>query len=172
MEQKTDCVASGGFAKKIPWTSKDEATLRRVYPTGGKHGVKKAMPYRSLTSIIHKAQKLKLYRVNGSGNRANVAAYAPWTLDEEQVIAEKYVPLGVAAVQAVITWRSAASIRAKASSMGLMRNEVRKKLYDADPIEECEPTEQDNPIVVWIKAEMAPRPVTTAPRSIFDMVPA
>lgn len=158
--------------QRIAWTAKDEATLRRIYPTGGKHGAHKAMPYRSLTSIVHKVQKLKLYRVNGSGSRVNAATHAPWTLDEEQVIAEKYVPLGLAAVQAVITWRSAASIRAKASSMGLMRNEVRKKLYDAEPIEECEPTEQDNPIVVWIKAEAAPRPLTNAPRSIFDMVPA
>lgn len=160
------------MSKKVPWTAKDEATLRRVYPTGGKHGAHKEMPYRSVASIVHKVYKLKIYRTNGSGNRATVAAYAPWSLDEERVIAERYVPFGLAHVQEVITWRSAAAIRAKAHSMGLMRNAVRKKLYEAGPIEEEPATELDNPVVVWVKAENAPRPVTTAPRSIFEMVPA
>jgi hypothetical protein len=71
--------------------------------------------------------------------------------------------------------RTASAIKGKARFLGLSFKDSLAAEPDANKpdIDGCvdEVDEADAPVVVWVKAEAAKRPQTTAPRSIFDMVP-
>lgn len=156
----------------VTWTEQDEKTLRRVYPAGGLYVAAKALPNRSLNSIRHKVNKMKLSRINGLGSGEFASDRNPWTLEEEQIMRDHYVLDGLPTVSALMPLRTLSSIRCKANSMGLQRRLVQNKLKRQEPIEELNEKFQEDQVVIWVKAENAARPVTTAPRSIFEMATA
>lgn len=159
--------------QRIEWTEADILTLKRIYPVSGRAACAKAMPYRSSASIGHMATRLKIARDVGNGG---TGGKSPWAAHEVEIMERLYESRGAVALMPMLPGRTASAIKGKAKFLGLSFKDGRSAEPDANKpdMDDCvdEVDEADVPVVVWIKAEMAPRPLTNAPRSIFDMVPA
>lgn len=53
---------TGALSKFAPWTSREDATLRSTYLKGGTQAASKALPARSQSALLHRAQRLGLQR--------------------------------------------------------------------------------------------------------------
>lgn len=159
--------------QRVAWTEADILKLKRIYPVSGRAACAKAMPYRSSASIGHMATRLKICRQVGNGG---AGGKSPWAAHEVEIMERLYESRGAVALVPMLPGRTASAIKGKARFLGLSF----KDDLDAEPdannpdMDDCvdEADEADAPVVVWVKAEDAPRPQTSAPRSIFDMVPA
>ncbi|GEM_PF-3454849 len=159
--------------QRVAWTEADILKLKRIYPVSGRAACAKAMPYRSSASIGHMATRLKIARDVGNGG---LGGKSPWATHEVELMERLYESRGAAALMPMLPGRTASAIKGKAKFLGLSFNDGRSAEPDANKpdMDDCvdEADEADAPVVVWVKAEDAPRPQTSAPRSIFDMVPA
>ena len=83
------------------WTNQETETLKAMFPTEGWDDILNALPGRTVKSISHKANKMKLKRLSGHKHRARSR---PWTPEEENTIRTLYeegVPVSYIAEQAL-----------------------------------------------------------------------
>ena len=94
--------------KSKKWTDEEINILINFYPKGAAEEVQKYLPNRTLSSIHHKASRLKIGYENDN-----------WTKDEIDIITEKYPVGGKDLVHTILPHRSISAIRTKASDLGL-----------------------------------------------------
>ena len=91
------------------WLPEEDEIIQKHYKDGV-NTVKELLPHRSISGIMHRAQRLRILRV------------VPWTIEEEEIL-RKWYPIEGQSVIERLPNRTKNSISQKVTRMGLKRGD-------------------------------------------------